>query len=168
VLNFTLDGLKEAATAVRRLRIFAEEMEDAADGAKPGAAPTWLVDAVKRFDDSMDDDLNTSGALDGVFTLLREANRRKVRGADAACALAALRRFDRVLGVLETSGEVDGEADDLDAEVEDLIRRRGEARTAKDWATADTIRDRLAELGIELLDGKDGKVRWRRTGVGTD
>ena len=159
VLNFTLDGLKEAAASVRRLRLFAEEMAEAAGDAQPGEPPEWLAAAVKRFDESMDDDLNTSGALDGVFSLLHEAHRNHATGPDAACALAALKRFDHVLGVLEEQTE------DLDAEVEDLIRRRGEAREAKDWATADSIRDRLNELGIELLDGKDGKVRWRRTGV---
>ncbi len=161
VLNFTLPGLEEAATAVRRLRLFATDMEEAAAGAEPGDPPAWLTAAVQRFDESMDDDLNTSGALDGVFTLMNEANRRKVTGPDAAAALAALRRMDRVLDVVREDAP-----EDLDAEVEDLVRRRTEARAAKDWATADEIRDRLAELGIELLDGKDGKVRWRRTGAG--
>ena len=165
VLNFTLDGLKEAASSVRRLRLFAEEMELAAGDAKPADAPSWITAAVKRFDESMDDDLNTSGALDGVFTLLHEAHRRQATGADAASALAALRRFDRVLGVLHTPTDDHGLSEAADEEIEDLIRRRTEAREAKDWAAADVLRDRLAALGIELLDGKEGKVRWRRTGT---
>ncbi len=166
VLNFTLGGLKEAATAVRRLRLFEEEMLEASQGAEQadslGPTPDWLKDAVQRFDSSMDDDLNTSGALDGVFTLLNEAHRRTLSAAEAAQALAALRRFDRVLGVLAPANADSSTDADADARVEDLIRRRSEAREAKDWATADAVRDELAELGIELLDGKQGKVRWRR------
>ena len=53
----------------------------------------------------------------------------------------------------------------LEAEIESLIAARTAARAAKDWATSDRIRDELAARGIELLDGKDGKVTWRRTGV---
>ncbi len=156
VLNFTFDGLRQAAADVRRLRLFAAELQDAAAGAAPPAAPpAFVADAVAKFDAGMDDDLNLSAALDGVFTLLNEANRLRARGADAAAALAALRRFDRVLGVLEQAPR------SLDAEVEALIARRNAARAARDFAAADAIRAQLASRGIELLDGKDG-VKWRR------
>src|SRR5262249_47996276 len=72
VLNFTMDGLKQSAADVRRLRLFAAEMEDAAGGAAAGAAPAWLREAVAKFDAGLDDDLNVSAALDGVFSLLNE------------------------------------------------------------------------------------------------
>jgi cysteinyl-tRNA synthetase len=157
VLNFTFDGLRQAASDVRRLRLFAAELQDAAAGAAPSAeAPGFVAQAVARFDAGMDDDLNVSAALDGTFTLLNDANRLRARGADAAAALAALQRFDRVLGVLERAPA------SLDAEVEALIARRNAARAARDFAAADAIRAQLAGLGIELLDGKDG-VKWRRT-----
>jgi cysteinyl-tRNA synthetase len=155
VLNFTLDGLKQSAADVRRLRLFAAEMQDAAGGAAP-SSPTWAADAVAKFDAGMDDDLNLSAALDGVFSLVNDANRVRARGADAAAALAALVRMDRVLGVLEQAPQ------SLDAEVEALIARRNAARAARDFKTADELRARLADMGIELLDGKDG-VKWRRT-----
>jgi cysteinyl-tRNA synthetase len=156
VLNFTFDGLRQAASDVRRLRLFAAGMQEAAAGAAaPETAPEFVAQAVARFDAGMDDDLNVSAALDGAFTLLNEANRLRARGADAAAALAALRRMDRVLGVLER------EPATLDAQVEELIARRNAARAARDFAAADALRAQLAELGIELLDGKDG-VKWRR------
>jgi len=161
VLNFTMDGLRQAAADVRRLRLFAEAMAEAAAGAAPpAAAPAWLTEAVGKFDAAMDDDLNLSAALDGVFSLLGEANRHAARGAEAAAALATLLRFDRVLGVLPAAPAT------LDAEVEALIAQRDAARAARDWKTADALRARLADMGIELLDGKQG-ARWRRTGVGT-
>ena len=163
VINFTWESLEQSATAVRRLRLFAAELEEAAGGAAPASSapsssPAWLTEAVARFDEGMDDDLNVSAALDGVFSLLNDANRLRPTGPQAAAALAALRRFDQVLGVLEAAPE------SIDAEVEALIARRNDARARKDFAAADAIRRQLAERGIELLDGKEG-VKWRRTGV---
>src|SRR6185436_14621472 len=98
----------------------------------------------------MDDDLNVSAALDGVFSLLNEANRARPQGAQAAAVLAALRRFDQVLGVLDAAPE------SIDAEIEGLIAQRNAARARKDFAAADVIRQQLAARGVELLDGKDG------------
>ncbi|HZL98977.1 MAG TPA: cysteine--tRNA ligase, partial [Planctomycetota bacterium] len=165
VINFTWEALEQSAAAVRRLRLFAAELEEAAGGAAPVApagagtgTPAWLTEAVVRFDEGLDDDLNVSAALDGVFSLLNEANRARPTGAAAAAALAALRRFDQVLGVLEVAPE------SIDAEVEGLIAQRNAARARKDFAAADAIRRQLAGRGIELLDGKEG-VKWRRTGV---
>ncbi|MGQ0551720.1 MAG: cysteine--tRNA ligase [Planctomycetota bacterium] len=171
VLNFTLEGLEQAAAAVRRLRIFAEELEaaagEAATPAQPapntaalGHAPSYVRDALAKFQAGMDDDLNVSAALDGVFSLLNEANRARPQGAEAAATLAALRHCDQVLGVLEVRPAA------LDAEIEALIAQRDAARSRKDFAAADALRAQLAALGIEILDGKSG-ARWRRTGVQT-
>jgi cysteinyl-tRNA synthetase len=159
VLNFTHQGLEQSAAAVRRLRLFDAQLREAAgDAAAPDTPPAWVADAVRKFDEGMDDDLNVSAALDGVFSLMNEANRAKVTGPDAAAARAALHRFDKVLAVLEHHTEL------LDADIEALIAKRTAARAAKDFATSDAIRDQLAAQGIELLDSKDG-VKWRRTGV---
>ena len=164
VLNFTFAGLDEAAGNVRRLRIFAEELLRLADGAQPGEPPAWVAAAVRRFDESMDDDLNLSGALDGVFTLVNEGHRIKPQGADAACALAALRRFDQVLDVLDPDPAHEPEDAD-DAEIERLVAERAAARARKDWAAADALREQLDARGVEVLDGHAGDVGWRRKGV---
>ncbi|MFT7461999.1 MAG: cysteinyl-tRNA synthetase [Pseudohongiellaceae bacterium] len=160
VINFTFDGLKEAANNVRRLRLFAEELEQRAAGSAAQDVPEWVAQCVARFDDSMNDDLNVSGALDGVFTLVHEGHRRQPEGAEAAAALVALRRFDRLLDVLR----VDTEASDgtEDQAIEELVQRRNQARADKNWAAADALRSELAALGVEMFDGKDGKASWRR------
>jgi cysteinyl-tRNA synthetase len=159
VLNFTLDGLRQSAADVRRLRLFAAEMQDSSARGSPTAAPpSWVREATAKFDAGLNDDLNVSAALDGLFSLLNDGHRVKARGDDAAAALAALRRMDRVLGLLEPAPA------SVDAEVEALIAARNAARAARDFSTADSLRARLASMGIELLDGKDG-VKWRRTGV---
>jgi cysteinyl-tRNA synthetase len=174
VLNFTWEGVEQSAAAVRRLRLFAAAMREAAGDALDARAeldvrarsdvhahaPAWVTDALAKFDAGMDDDLNVSAALDGTFSLLSDANRAGATGKDAAAALTALRQMGGVLGVLDEQPAA------LDAEVEALIERRNAARAAKDWQAADALRDELAAQGIELLDGKGG-VTWRRTGVGT-
>jgi len=164
VLNFTMEGLEQAAADVRRMRLFVDDMREAAGGARPGRPPGWLTEGVRRFEHAMDDDLNVSGALGGVFSLMNEARRAQAVGAEAACAVAAMERFDRVLGVLAPEGETE-EDPAFAAEIDALIEQRAAARAARDWATADRIRDELEERGIEVVDTGDGGVKWRRLGV---
>ena len=76
--------------------------------------------------------------------------------ADSARALALLRDLDGVLGVLS-----DG-ASEVDAEVETLLEARASARSARDFAASDRLRDELAGLGITVEDTRDGQ-RGRRT-----
>jgi len=168
VLNFTFAGLEQAAADVRRLRLFVEKMEGAAGGVESRgdeAVPEWVEAAVRRFDEAMDDDLNVSGALDGVFSLMNEANRADAKGADAASALAALRRFDRVLGLLEGADVGGGDGDRLEPELDELVKRYVAARAEKAWDVADPLRDELAAKGIEVVVEKDGGVRWRRASL---
>ena len=83
-------------------------------------------------------------------------NRAAPHRADAARAVAAMREFDRIFGVLSDAPARGAD----DAEIDALVAERDAARAAKDWARADQIRDELAERGIELLDSPSG-TRWR-------
>ena len=109
----------------------------------------------------MSDDFNTPDAITSVFDLVGEANQYLNR-ADAApsgihALLTLLERMDAVLGLLpqEAGAEL------LDADIEQLIVERTEARASKNWARADEIRDLLTELNIVLEDTPQG-IRWRR------
>ena len=108
----------------------------------------------------MDDDLNTSVALAAVHDLTREVNtvlaRRSLREDNRREVIAAVKRFDSVLNVFG-----DPQPQILDAEVQELINERQEARHRRDFDRGDEIRDQLAERGIVLEDTKDG-VRWKR------
>ena len=114
------------------------------------------------------DDLNTPLALSLFGNYVREVrlnvqNSETARGV-AGAAKAVIRATADLLGVLQASPDAwfqGGVEDDLRQRVEALIARRGEARRAKDWAAADTIRAELTEMGVEVLDGAGGAATWR-------
>ena len=156
-LNFTLEGVAQASAALARLDDFADRLrrEPAGSG---GTIATLAEAAERRFDASLDDDLNTAEALASIFDLLREANAAFDRGegseADRQAVGRTLSRFRGLFGFRESSVE-------LTVEVEALVRRREEARRARDFAAADAIRDQLLRLGIALEDTPQG-VRWKK------
>ena len=160
-LNYTDESLPAAAAAVERvdalLAALAAYREDRPDDPTLPAA----LDAMReRFEAGLDDDLNVSAGLAAVFDLVRELNRRiegrSLSSGDAQRALAALRDVDAVLGVLSD------DASELGAEAEALLEAREAARSARDFAASDRLRDELAGLGITVEDTRDGQ-RWRRT-----
>jgi len=118
-----------------------------------------LRGADEAFGAALDDDLNISAALAVVFDLVRDLNRRiddrVLSTADADRALAVIRSFDEVLGVLPAADE------DLDEESRRMLDERATARANRDWAASDHLRDALAERGIAVEDTRDGQ-RWRR------
>ena len=142
-LNFAEARLAEAETALSRLYA-------AADKADRTGAP---ADA---FLAALADDLNTPLALSELHQLARKANKGDNEAAAQLKASAAL------LGLLE-GGEKTGNSppDGLSvAEIEQQIAARNAARKARDFASADAIRDALAEKGIELTDSPQG-TGWR-------
>ncbi len=122
--------------------------------------------AVDAFNKAMDDDFNTSEAIAVLFDLANQVNKLRDENHEAAVQKAGvLKHLANVLGLLEDDPEIylqGGIGEDGDAEkIETLIQQRIDARTSKDWAEADRLRDELAAMGIELED-KDGKTLWRR------
>ncbi|MGB9959987.1 MAG: cysteine--tRNA ligase [Candidatus Bathyarchaeales archaeon] len=159
-LNFTFEGLEAAKNAVDRLKTFTRRLLEA-DGKGCGEEIKRLMAEVqKRFEEAMDDDLNISVALAALFDFVREVNRfmdeNVLSREEAGEVYALMMRFDKVLGVI---GEAEVE-EKLPKEAEDLIRRREEARKARDWATADKIRAQLREMGVIIEDTPQG-VKWR-------
>ncbi len=151
-LNFTFAALDAARQALARVDEFKVRLGES--GGTAGAdLPDWAAAARDTFDTALDHDLNISGALAAIFDMVHAGNKTldangTLPGAPAVLALLA--SFDRVIGGLE------GEREDADADVLALVEARGEARQSKDWARADQIRDRLAELGWEVRDSPDG------------
>ena len=156
----TYDGdlLKSAGRALRRLRNAAT--------VQPTAKTTGSVDYEEfesRFVVAMDADLNTPRALAVLFELASAIERGAKAGRSVEGAQRTLRTLCGILGLtLEGDDPSSGESAGIDeSEIDRLISERADARGRRDWATADGIRDSLAELGIELEDRADGTV-WRR------
>ncbi len=174
-LNFTMDGLQQAASSVERLRNFAARLR--AEKFPAGETPAMAAraaEAVAQFEAGLADDLNTAQALAAIFDLVRDANtamdRGECRAGDAAPVLGALEKFDRIFAVLEDQdatrlralGYGGGSEEISDAEVERMIAERQAARARRDFTTSDRIRQQLLDRGIILEDTRDGGVRWKR------
>src|SRR5262249_24182379 len=155
--------LKSAATSIERLRNYKLRLETAKFPEREAAAVLErTARALRDFDESLDDDLNTAQALAAVFESVRVTNTLMDSGEFPAAAtqpgLALLDRFDSVFDVLLPARK---EGALSDQEIEALIARRGQAKKAKDFSGSDRIRQELMEQGVILEDTKDG-VRWKR------
>ena len=190
-LNFTFDGLKQAATSVDRLRNFRLRLNTGrfVDGSTQEMAKL-ARETSDRMRAAMEDDLNTAQAQAAIFDMVRAANAAfdadQIKSEDVKPLLVALEQFDELFAVLndddapkmkaavewaKTVGrekeinpdllEIVG-ADQLsDADIEEKISAMKTARAARDFQTSDKIRTELTEAGILVEIGKDG-IRWRR------
>lgn len=162
-LNFTFEGLKAAAKSIERLRDF--ELRLASSRLPPGRNEELTErsqDAVRQFEESMDDDLNTAEALAAVFEYVRAMNTalddNQYLEENRWESARLLEIFDTVFDVLkptQTAVELS------DVEVEAKVEERTEAKRSRDFKRADEIRMLLLHKGVVLEDTKDG-VRWKR------
>jgi cysteinyl-tRNA synthetase len=162
-LNFTFDGLKAAATAIDRLRNFKLRLEtDRFPEGQNEKLEDRCSTAVRRFGESLDDDLNTAEALAALFEYVRDANTAmdsgEFRAGNVPSAMELLDGFDRIFDVLHPSR---GQAGVTDAQVEEQIAERARAKKNREFARADEIRQQLLDAGIILEDTKEG-TRWKR------
>ena len=111
----------------------------------------------KKFDDAMDDDLNTADALGAIFELVRDANVSVREGSSASAAHAALKSLTDLCSVL---GFLTKEDDSIPENVAAMIKEREEARKNRDWKRSDELRDALKNEGYVVEDTKQGqKIR---------
>jgi cysteinyl-tRNA synthetase len=150
--NFTLEGLAAAEAAVQRLQDFMANLQIAEGAGTP--VDGLISNATRQFEEGMDDDLNISLGLAAVFEFVRDVNRLLADGRlsreNAQAVMAAMRQFDRVLGLLD---EVDTP---VDAAVERLLQEREQARKHRDFATADRLRAQIEDLGYVVEDTPRG------------
>ena len=157
-LNFTMGGLDGARAALARIDEWVQRLTDLSAKKRDATSHHISIDEfsgkqVECFLAALDDDLNISGAMGHLFDLIRESNvamdRDQIAGADAGRMLEQWRRLDRVLAL-------ERERTSTPAKVLALVEQRQIARTAKDWAESDRLRDGLAVLGWVVKDTKDG------------
>jgi cysteinyl-tRNA synthetase len=188
-LNFTFDGLQQAAVSVERLRNFQLRLTE---GKFPAGANAGMAELAHETSDrlraGMDDDLNTAQAQAAIFDMVRKANTAmdagELRKDDAPALLAALGMFDELFAVLKDDdapkiqnivdwAKTEGReiSDQLlaeigaqrlsDAEVEKKIAEMDAARRARNFKYSDEIRAEVTQAGIVVEITRDG-VRWRR------
>lgn len=168
-LNYSRDSLIMAQNSLDRLYTAESNLEflgkNGADGdltAEEKAFTDTFDSYRQKFDDAMDDDLNTADAVSVIFELVRAINiavEKTPTKALAQACLTMLHEFTEVLGLLYSRKD---QADDgLREKVEAMIQARQEARKAKNFAEADRIRDELKAMGITLMDTPQG-VKWSK------
>jgi cysteinyl-tRNA synthetase len=160
-VEFSFEALDEAATAFRRIENFLDRTADLREAG-------WFAHVPTAFAEAMDDDLGTPAAVAVVYDTVREGNRL----LDAGDTDGARDRSADVLVMLDLLGlspydpawEGAGGADQrlehaVDVLVASMLEQRQEARTLKDFATADAIRDKMKAAGIEIEDTPAGP-KW--------
>ncbi len=149
-LTFDIKAVRAAQKALQGLYGFVRYApEEAEQGAE-----AWTGEYVEKFLSAVHDDLNMPVAWATVLEMVREANRR-----GEPRVLQTLYDMDRVLGL--RLAEVRAEVLDVPADVKEKVARREQARTDKDWAAADAMRDELGEAGWILEDTPQG-IRVRK------
>lgn len=114
---------------------------------------------VKKFEEAMEDDFNTADAISALFELVKFINSNFNENSSHEFIKALDDEFDALCDILGIDLSI--VEDSIDSEIEDMINKRSEAKKAKDFATADAIRAKLLEMGIELLDTREG-TKWKR------
>jgi cysteinyl-tRNA synthetase len=155
-LNFTMDGLQAARSALQRVDAWVLRLEEVA---KAGISVKfhketdgWLTKAITE--DALDDDLNISRALGLLFSMIRamntEMDESRLSSEQAKLLLEEWKRLDAIFGFGRPSES------STPAEVLALVEERQAARKAKDFKRSDAIRDQLAGLGWAIVDTPQG------------
>jgi cysteinyl-tRNA synthetase len=190
-LNFTFDGLKQAAVSVERLRNFRQRLVGGTFPTGSNAEmQTLAAETIERMKSALEDDLNTAQAQAGIFEMVRRANSALDSGAlhqdDVGPLLSAVQKFDEIFAVLkdddadkmkqvfdwaQSEGREKDIGDELrrtvesgqmsDAAIEAKVAEMEAARKSRNFKASDAIRAELTSAGVVIENTKDG-VRWRR------
>lgn len=162
-INYSVEIIEQCKSALERLYTCRENLDFALNKAdeKPISNLAELQAGVderkKQFAAAMDDDLNTADAIASLFDFARDINTQidanQVKNREyLAYAAKAFDELCEVLGLLYNRQAKDG----VSEEIKSLVEQRTAARAAKDFATADAIRDKLKALGVEVKDTPQG------------
>ena len=157
-INFSRDLIQQAAVALQRLRTALDRLKEAPVAEEPAEDEQAFLDSLEgyrgRFNEAMDDDLNTADALGVLFDLARAANTFVSVPRTKSAVEAVTKTYTELMDVLGLMPRKTGE--EFPAEVLALLDERQEARKAKNYARADEIRDQLKALGYAIEDSRQG------------
>lgn len=163
-LNYNADTIQQAENSVDRIANAVNNVKhrlSASDQTSPvDESLNQRLTAIRHlFHEKMQDDFNTPDAITAIFEWVNEANLLLQKEVVPKASLEALLHlFNEMNGVLRIYWK---EEELVDADIDQLITERVEARQTKNWARADEIRDLLSAQGIMLEDTPQG-MRWRR------
>ncbi|HIX60465.1 MAG TPA: cysteine--tRNA ligase [Candidatus Blautia gallistercoris] len=163
-LNFSRDLMESSKNALERIVTCVDRLKDilktAGEGTENSQEPVGELEGfTAKFEEAMDDDINTADAISVIFELVKFANTQVKEDSSKAFVLAVrdkIVELSDILGLI-----VDKKEEILDADIEALIEERQAARKARNFARADEIRNQLLEQGIILEDTREG-VKWKR------
>ena len=154
-LNFTLQGLDAARQSLHRLSALIDRLRTI-DGKDSGKVQPFLDHTTLQFKKSLADDLNISVAFAALFDAVRQLNAwidsNEIGAFEAQLILDTFSSYDSVLGVLPLTPT---EAS-IPPELNEALDKRNAARAAKDWATADAMRDLIHNAGYVIEDSPTG------------
>ena len=165
-LNFSAElmeaaknGLARIVTGAERLRELAGKVQDGALAGEEKERLEELKSLTAKYEAAMDDDFNTADAIAAVFEMVRLSNATATEQSSRTYVETMLAEIEKLCDVLGLITEKKEEL--LDADIEEMIAKRQQARKDKNFALADQIRAELAEKGILLEDTREG-VKWKR------
>ena len=148
--NFSKDGIEKAEKELKRIRKTFQRLKDYENTKKDDK---YLKRLDSKFEEFMDDDLNTAKAKQFLMKKVKEVNRKMDSGEPLDASLTE--KFEELFKVLGV--DIKPEATDNEIELgEILLELRENARNSKDYETADYIRDRLEEMGYSIEDSNQG------------
>ena len=166
-IEYSEAALQEAVVSYRRIESFVRNVSDRLGMVPADGQPC------AEFVEAMDDDLSTPKAFAAIHNTVREGNMALDRGEDAAArgAASSVRAMTGILGVdplsdrwLASSGVDTAARDALQSLIGDMLKERVQARTERNFAAADAIRDRLTAAGIAVEDTPDGPMWMLKDG----
>lgn len=169
-LNFTLNGLEDASKNIKKINAFIEfliETERTSIIPEISEAENELLTSkAVKFKDSLEDDLNTSGALGSIFELIKGVHQLQTPPSKefASQALAFMKGVNQIFNVFSFESKKNEGTDHSDSEqfpegLQQLLDARKEARATKQWALSDTLRDQIAsEYNFIVKDSPQGQV----------
>ncbi len=164
-INYSAEVIEGAKASLERLYTLKHNLDFAIENAenKTEEIPQFINAAKTDFINALSDDLNTADAMGVLFTLVKNINILISENPSKETLVKAKEMFlslADVLGLLYNDKN-ENINEDVNQEIEDLIVKRNEARKAKDFKTADSIRDKLKEMGIAIEDTPQG-TNWRK------
>jgi len=155
-LNFTFEGLDAARSALARVDEFVARLEERLSTEEPELRlPVWAEECQTRFLDSLNDDLNISGALGALFDMIHAGNKALDENHISLEEIWGTRKllddWHQVLGFLRPRQKAEADEETLA-----IVELREKARKAKNWAESDRLREELAARGWEVKDTPQG------------